>query len=203
MPGLDDRTIMLEHTHLTPLRRFTAAIRARHGDTPEIDPLDGGTGARLLLLLETPGPALAGTGIVSADNPTPTGRNIGRFWAQAGLRRADRLIWNVVPWIIHADGRNRAPMRAEIRAGLSELPPLLALAPFEVAVLAGRTAGQAAPLLPAHVKVITMPHPSPTIVCTSPEIPRRIAAALAEAAAYLAHSPTSSTVGSTPSSTIS
>jgi hypothetical protein len=31
-----------------------------------------------------------------------------------------------------------------------------------------------------------MPHPSPTYVCTSPDIPRRIAATLAEAKALLA-----------------
>ena len=203
MTSFDDRHAMLQAACYAPLRRFTAAIRARRGDTPEIDPLDGGTSARLLLLLETPGPAIVGPGMVSADNQTPTARNLRRFWAEAGLHRSNRLIWNAVPWIIHAGGRNRAPTRAEIRAGLAELPPLLALAPFEVAVLAGRTAAQAAPLLPACIKVLTMPHPSPTIVCTSPEIPRRIAAALAEAAAHLAQSPTSSTVGSTPSSTIS
>jgi hypothetical protein len=55
-------------------------------------------------------------------------------------------------------------------------------------VLSGRTAGGAEATvretLPG-VPVLTMPHPSPTIVCTSPSIGARIEATLAQAAAIL------------------
>ena len=153
---------------------------------PDPDPLDGGAGARLLLLLETPGPAIGRTGIVSADNATGTGRNLRRFWAEAGLRREDRLIWNAVPWVIHAGGRNRAPRAAELRDGIAELPPLLALLSLGVVVLAGRAAASAAPLFPPGLPVLTMPHPSPVIVCTDPAIAARICDTLARAAALLA-----------------
>jgi|GEM_PF-4010423 len=44
-----------------------------------------------------------------------------------------------------------------------------------------RRAALRAPGLP----LLRMPHPSPTFVCTSPDIPRRIAATLAEAAHLL------------------
>ena len=179
---------------MTPLDRFVAGLRARHGRVPSPDPLDGGASARLLLLLETPGPALARTdadhGTVSRDNPTGTGRNLRRFLDGAGIARGETLIWNAVPWVIHLPGaRNRAPKRAEVRAGLLELPPLLDLLPrLEAAVLAGRVAGEAGPVLAASrpsLPVFAMPHPSPTIVCTSPRVAERIEAALGEAAGVL------------------
>ena len=94
--------------------------------------------------------------------------------------------------MIHAPGaRNRAPRRAEIATGLrEELPGLLDLLPrLSAVVLAGRVAGQAlAPLREARpgLRAVTMPHPGPTYVVTSPTIPARIAEALAEARRALA-----------------
>jgi uracil-DNA glycosylase len=158
---------------------------------PDVDPFDGGTEARLLLLLETPGPGSAPLRFVSRDNPTGTAANIRRFFGEAGIDRADSVIWNAVPWVIHAPGaRNRTPRRGEVAAGLAELPAFLALLPrLTVAVLAGRVAAEARLVIAAvrpGLPAIEMPHPSPTIVCTSPAIPARIRAALAEASALLA-----------------
>jgi uracil-DNA glycosylase len=191
-PGvLAARRAALAEPHMAPLAAFAARLRAATGrPVPDADPADGGTGARLLLLLETPGPAILRTALVSRDNPAPTAANLRRFLAAAGIARAETLIWNAVPFVIHAPGaRNRAPGTAERTAGLALLPPLLdLLSHLAVAVLAGRAAGAAAPALAATrpgLPVIPMPHPSPTYVCTSPEVPRRIAAALAEAAALL------------------
>ena len=170
----------------TALSRYVEDLRRRHGEVPDPDPLDGGLVAPLLLLLETPGPSVGRSGFVSADNPTGTGRNLRRFWAEAGLSREQRLIWNAVPWVIHVPGaRNRAPRRAELKAGLRELPGLLDLLRLRVVVLAGRSAAAAAPLMPAGIPVLLMSHPSPTITCTSPSIPARIRATLAEAARIL------------------
>jgi uracil-DNA glycosylase len=167
-------------------------LRARHRrDVPDFDPRDGGSGARLLLLLETPGPRIGhAAGVVSRDNPTGTARNLRRFLDDAGIARADTVIWNAVPWVIHEPGaRNRAPRAEEVRVGLAALPPLLDLLPrLRVAVLAGRVAGQARGILEAArpgLPVLAMPHPSPTFVCTSPAVPARIAAALAAARAVL------------------
>ncbi len=180
--------------HVAPLDRFVAELRLRHGDVPDLDPADGGSDARLLLLLETPGPGATPLRFVSRDNPTGTGANIRRFTGEAGIARIDTVIWNAVPWVIHAPGtRNRAPRRGEVAAGLADLPGFLALLPrLRVAVLAGRVAAEARPAIAAArpgLPVIAMPHPSPTIVCTSPAIPARIRAALAEAAAVLAPAP--------------
>lgn len=157
---------------------------------PDFDPNDGGAAARLLLLLETPGPRPGPrpAGRVSRDNPSGTARNLRRFLDEAGIARADTAIWNAVPWAIHAPGApSRAPRAAEIRAGIALLPPLLDLLPdLRVVVLAGRVAGLARPAVAAArpgLPVLAMPHPSPTIVCTSPAVPARIAETLARARA--------------------
>lgn len=191
------RARLLHAAHARPLASYAAFLRdARAAHVPDIDPLDGGTEARALLLLETPGPSIRGTGptlgetgaatgdarFVSRDNPTPTARNIRRFAAEAGLARTDTVIWNTVPWTIHAAGaRNRAPTAAEIRAGLALLPGFLALLPrLRCAILAGRVAGLARSIV--GVEAIAVPHPSPTIVCTDPLVARRIRDGFARAA---------------------
>ena len=180
--------------HMLALDRYVAALRLRHGAVPDVDPWDGGAGARLLLLLETPGPGAEPLRFVSRDNPTGTAANIRRFAAAAGLDRSDTVIWNTVPWVIHAPGaRNRPPRRGEIAAGLAELPGFLALLQrLVVVVLAGRVAAQARPVVAAErpdLAVLEMPHPSPTIVCTSPAVPARIGAALRDAARLLGAAP--------------
>lgn len=178
--------------HIEPLRALARTIAAeRSAPVPDPDPLDGGVAARLLLLLETPGPAIFRTGFVSRDNATGTSANLFRFLAEAGIARRDTLIWNAVPWVIHAEGAlNRAPKRAEMRAAEPYLAPLLDLLPgLAAVVLAGRFAGEARPAIEAlrpGLPVVAVPHPSPTYVCTAPSVSARIRAGLAEAAAHLA-----------------
>ena len=175
--------------HIARLRPLLDALR-RDGEVPDPDPLDGGADARLLLLLETPGPRIRTSGFVSRDNPSETSANLFRALAEAEIARRDTLIWNTVPWIIHAPGAlNRAPRRAEIAAGIARLPDWLdALPRLACIVLAGRVAAEAAPVLSRHrsgLPVLRMPHPSPTYLCTSPTHPARVRAAMAEAAAIL------------------
>jgi uracil-DNA glycosylase len=172
------------------LEAWRASLARGGRVVPEFDPNDGGANARLLVLLEAPGPAVHGLGMVSRDTPTGTARNLTRFLAGAGIARADTILWNAVPWIVHALGeRNRALRRGEITEGLAALSPFLALLPWlEVVVLSGRVAGEARAIVAAarpDVTVLAMPHPSPTYVCTSPDVPRRIEATLAQAAGLL------------------
>jgi uracil-DNA glycosylase len=188
--AVDARRAALAEPRMRPLAAFAASLREATGhEVPDADPADGGAAARCLLLLETPGPAITRTGFVSCDNPTPTGANLRRFLRDARLPREWLLVWNAIPFVIHAPGaKNRAPRAPEVRAGLALLPGLLALLPdLRVCVLAGRAAGAAAPVLRAErpeLRLLEMPHPSPTCVCTSPEVPRRIVAALHAAAAF-------------------
>ncbi|MBE7243487.1 MAG: uracil-DNA glycosylase [Actinomycetospora chiangmaiensis] len=191
--ALAARQALRDAPHIAPIRALARQIAAeRDAPVPDPDPLDGGVGARLLLLLETPGPKVLRTGFVTRDSANGTAANLFRFLAEAGIARRDTLIWNAVPWVIHAPGAlNRAPRRAEAKAAEPYLAPLLALLPdLAVAVLAGRFAGECAPALTAlspALPVIAIPHPSPTYVCTSPEVPARIRQGLAEAARVLGH----------------
>ena len=180
------RAALLDRPAMQAIEAFRCGVEARFGPTPHADPLDGGTDAAVLILLETPGPGEMQPRFVSRDNPTGTARNLRRFSAAAGLPRRSTLLWNVVPWHIHAPGaRNRAPRRREIADGLALLPAFLALLPrLRVVVLAGRVAGLAAPSLEGRGShILTMPHPSPTFVNTAPTIAPRLVATLREAAA--------------------
>ena len=189
--ALAARRALIAAPHIAPIRALAARISAERGaPVPMPDPLDGGVAARMLLLLETPGPAVLRTGFVTRDSANGTAANLFRFLAEAGLRRADTLIWNAVPWLIHAEGAlNRAPRQAEVVAAAPYLAPLLDLLPhLAVAVLAGRYAGAAAPAITAlrpGLPIIRIPHPSPTYVCTAPEVATRIRHGLSEAAALL------------------
>lgn len=179
---------------MTPLEPVRAALATAGRRVPFFNPADAGAAARLLLLLETPGPDRRAGGevlrFVSQDNRTPTGANLRRFLHAGGIDRCDLLIWNVVPWIVHPPGtRNRAVTTAECREGIAALPLLLASLPrLQVVVLAGRSAAAAEPVVRTarpSVAVMTMPHPSPVICCTDPAIPRRIEGVLRRAAATL------------------
>ena len=188
---LEARRALIDAPHIAPLRALAKQIATERGaPVPDPDPLDGGVAARLLLLLETPGPSIGRTGFVSRDNATGTAANLFRFLGEAGISRSDTLIWNAIPWVIHAPGaRNRAPRRAEAAAAAPYFAPLLALLPrLAVVVPAGRSAAQAAaPLaeMRPNLPVIFVPHPSPTYVCTSPTVRERILSGLREASARL------------------
>lgn len=183
LPGeVERRFALLQAPHMALLAAFAARMRAALGwQVPDFDPCDGGAGARLLILLETPGPRMGGAMLVSCDHAAGTARNLRRFLADAGLPRGAVVLWNAVPWVIDAN-RCRAPRTSEIAHGLTWLPDLLDLLPeLRGCVLAGRAARQATPMLARArplLPVWAMPHPSPTYVNTSPVVAERIVAAL-------------------------
>ena len=169
----------LGESHLTALEHWRRGLIANARRVPHFDPSDGGDEARLLVLLETPGPGTAPMRFVSRDNPTGTARNLAMFLDDAGVSRAGMVLWNTVPWIVHEPGaRNRAARRAEIAEGLQLLPGFLELLPqLSVILLAGRVAAQAVPVIArvrSEVAIVTIPHPSPTYVCTNPDVAQRI-----------------------------
>ena len=153
------RRALLALPHAAPLAAYAAGLRRPGVQVPDFDPLDGGTGARVLFLLEKPGPGIHPDGFVSRDNDTPTAGAIRAFMAQAGLPRADTALWNLVPWW----NGTTAVTGAERAAGLAALAVLLPLLPnLDTAVLVGRTAGAARNAL-GSLRVLESAHPSPQV----------------------------------------
>jgi hypothetical protein len=108
--------------------------RLAHGlpaEIPYIDPLDAGTAARVLIVLEAPGPKtnafneVPGSGFISSDNDDATAANLWQARSKAGLVE-DVVIWNAVPWYLGPT--KRKPRVAEKRIGgaiLRELAQML------------------------------------------------------------------------------
>ncbi len=155
------RRALLAAPHAAPLAAYVDALRrATPHHVPDFDPLDGGISARLLFILEKPGPRVvppAGSGFVSRDTDDPTARAIDGFMREAGIPRQATLLWNACPWWTGAI----ATAPAEFRAGAATLPSLLALLPeLAAVVLVGNAACRyAEPLLPASLPRFRSVHP--------------------------------------------
>jgi len=129
------RRALLVLPHAAPLAAYAAGLRRPGVQVPDFDPLDGGTAARVLFVLEKPGPGIHPGGYVSRDNDTPTAAAIRSFVRQAGLPRRETALWNLVPWW----NGTTAVTAAERAAGVQALAGLLALLPgLDTAVLVGR-----------------------------------------------------------------
>ena len=163
---LAQRRALLTLPHVAPLTAYAAGLRAAGQggpasgvQVPDFDPMDGGTAARVLFVLEKPGPGIVPGGFVSRDNDTPTAQAIHAFMHHAGLPREPTVLWNLVPWW----NGTTAITATERAAGTDALQALLPLLPrLDTAVLVGRTAGAARPLL-GGLRVLTSAHPSPQV----------------------------------------
>lgn len=154
------RRAMLSRSHMMPLATYAAGLRRRGlGDVPDFDPYDGGTGSRALFLFEKPGPKAFKSGFISRNNNDSTAENTFQFMLAAGLPREYTCLWNIVPfWNGTIDVST-----SELEVGVSCLNELLALLPkLKVAVLVGRKAERAMPLLSrVGLTILTSVHPSP------------------------------------------
>lgn len=180
----DARFAALDSPHMQPLNAFRGHLQRTLGrDVPNFDPFDGGVHARLLILLETPGPSPVEfrRRFVSIDNPTGTAKNLRLALAEAGLSRQSIVLWNAVPWV----RATKNPITgSERRDGIEHLHGLLPLLPaLRVAILAGSVAGTARERLEtAGIEVILSPHPSPTLINTAPTLRDRLLSAFKAAA---------------------
>jgi hypothetical protein len=126
------RRAALSQPHKAPLVAFVEHLRGRCGQgrrVPDFDPLDGGVHAECLFLLEAPGGRAVASGFVSRDNPDETAKNFFLLNEEAGLTRANTVIWNVVPWYVGTGSRIRAATRADIAAAAPFLDEFLGLLP--------------------------------------------------------------------------
>lgn len=180
---------------VAPLNRLVRRWRAEGRSVPWFDPDGGGTGARVLLLLESPGPAtvaLGERGISSEDNPDPTATVLRAARQASPLTAADCLRWNVVPWALGGPGGWRNPRAGDLVEAGPALVEVLALVPgLRVVVPLGTAAltGWMRHLTlhpPAHpVVTLGVPHPSQRNTRARAESGRRLQRALDTAAAWL------------------
>jgi hypothetical protein len=169
--NLDERIAMLETAAgVQPLRAWSADLAARRGpDTviPDFDPADAGVNARVMLLLEAPGPKTVrqwgGSGFISSDNNDVTAENAWRARDAAGLDK-NTVAWNIVPWLL---GRaNVHPNVGQLGQGARELRQLLPIfTDLQCVVLCGKKAEKGwndhvAPFVGDRYTVIPTWHPS-------------------------------------------
>ncbi|MCA3719822.1 MAG: uracil-DNA glycosylase [Phenylobacterium sp.] len=174
------RRALLEEPHVRPLTAYVEQLRASSPDEfPDFDPLDGGVEARMLFLLEKPGPMTsasrtggAGSGFISRDNDDPTAEAIFDFMRKAGIPRRETVFWNMIAgW----NGTRKVTAR-EVREGALETLRLVRLLPrLRAVVLVGKRAERAYPLLAAEAfSLSSSVHPSPLVRASQETSWRRI-----------------------------
>ena len=190
------RLEMLSSPHMKPLSGYLAAVRdaavqiaaGTEQHVPSFDPCDGGIQARVLFLLEAPGPRAKSSGFVSSNNPDPTAKNLWNLIHNAGIARADTLIWNIVPWYV-GTGKHILPVNnKDIRLALPYLENLLALLPrLQLIVLVGRKAQLAEPQirLLTSCEIKHTYHMSALVFHTSPEKKKQTEDAFHSISAFL------------------
>ena len=153
---------MLDEPHIAPLTNVIYSLRAAQPEIviPNVDPLDGGVGARMLFLFEAPGPNTLETGFISRNNDDRTAEATFRFMRMAGIPRTETVIWNTGPgWDRDIANSARTARRdaALLRGFIGALPNL------EVVVLVGGVARRYARPLVAERGFLTFEtvHPSP------------------------------------------
>jgi uracil-DNA glycosylase len=154
---------------MQPLVEYLRRIQERQGpgcSMPDFDPCDGGVHAKLLFLLEAPGPRAVGSSFISRNNPDQTARNLGLLLHDAGLPRASTLLWNIVPWYIGSGGNIRPATRTDIEEALPHLEALIhLLTDLRAIILVGKPARSAAPSVKGvtSAPILFAPHPSPKV----------------------------------------
>lgn len=186
------RLALLSSQHVAVLEQIVDRMREAKGPeykVPHFDPMDGGVDAKVLFLLEAPGPKALVTGFVSRDNPDETAKNFFLLSREARIERRHTLIWNAVPWYIGSGSRIRPAGKGDVREADSWLKELLAtLTELRFVVFVGRKALHAQGVVResrSSVAVMTMPHPSPMFINRAPGNRHRILSVLQELSARL------------------
>ena len=177
---VEGRLQHLDDDHIAPLSNWVRRLRQRLGPSaivPWFDPMDGGTEATVLWLLEAPGPKATrergGSGFISCNNDDRTAENTWSTRVDAGLERRRALHWNAIPYYLGSETKIRAFNSADVADVRGLVAELLSLLPrLEVVILGGNAASSVwADARPQHhAEVITCPHPSPTNLNTRPHL---------------------------------
>ncbi len=183
---------LVNEPHVASLNAFVRQLRHETGfggQIPFFDPLDGGTAAEILYLLEAPGAQAVSSGFISRNNADESAKNFFELNDAAQIPRKATIIWNIVPWYIGSEKKIRAAQTADLAAGILHLQKLLQLLPALRAVVimgqkpafADKYIGTARP----EVAIIRSPHPSPLYVNHRPGNRENILAVFRTVAATL------------------
>jgi hypothetical protein len=159
--------------HMAPLIAYRERLELDGiGEVPSFDPLDGGVNARVLFLLEKPGPKTSrngsGSGFISRDNNDQSAAHSFVFHHDSGLDRRETLLWNLIPWW---DGAIKFTREQE-RLGLERAKELLDLMPrLDTVVLVGSTAHKAeSKLCLPGLRILKSAHPSAQVKAFNPTL---------------------------------
>ena len=180
--SLGDETIrrqrfaMLDEPHITSFTSLVQEIRGQEEfseEVPYFDPMDGGSNARALFLLEAPGAKAVLSGFISRNNPDETAKNMFLALQDADLPRNETVLWNIVPWYLGSGSKIRPASARDIEDGKAYVPRLLEILPrLKVVALVGRKAQRIGTWLEATANrrfaVFHVPHPSPSFVNRRP-----------------------------------
>jgi uracil-DNA glycosylase len=187
------RYALLLQPHMAELTGFVQRIRSARGSeyqVPDFDPLDGGSSAQVLFLLEAPGPKAVKSGFVSRNNPDETAKNFFLLNGQAGIARHLTVTWNAVPWYIGSGTKIRPAKRDDVREADEWLKQLLEiLHHIRFIVFVGQKALHARSVVEEtrpSAEIMFMPHPSPMYVNRAAGNRDRILSVLNQLAARLA-----------------
>lgn len=188
----------VDESHVAPLNELVRRWRADPRDgaqrfVPWFDPDGPGLLARVLVLMESPGPrtvAAGDLGFSSEDNDDPTAGALRTARASAGMARDAYVRWNVVPWPMYdSSGRRRPPLVRDLDDAREALADLWAALPeLRVVVAVGTPALQGVMRLlttDASAQVVPLlgvPHPSPRHAHARAEALERLTFALRRAA---------------------
>ena len=152
---------------MQPLRDLVEKIqhsKNKDRDVPHFDPLDGGPAAGCLFLFEAAGGKAVESGFVSRNNDDATAERFFKL-NDGVLDREKTISWNIVPWALRENGKNRKPTTEEIEEGLCWLNELVSKLPnLRVVVLCGDHARKATAFLYTkrpELHVLHAPHPAP------------------------------------------
>ena len=143
--------------------RIVDRVRKLHEHVPGFDPANGNESAKVLFVLEAPGPGAVKSGIISVNNNDPSARNFSKQMQEAGIEPEQIAIWNIVPWYIGNGAKIRAANAADIKEGASWLAEVINAMPnLETIVLVGEKARGAHVAISQHavMPILSIHHPS-------------------------------------------
>ncbi len=192
---LAERLTHLDDPIVASLNHWVRQLRTRLGSdaiVPWFDPADGGSEARVLWLLEAPGPKATtkrgGSGIISCDNNDGAAENTWRTRTEAGVGRHHVVHWNVIPYYLGTSTKIRAWTPGDVANAGPMLAELVSLLPELRSVILGGGAAQSGwrdhKPPGTSTREFPCPHPSVTNVNTRPWVWPMIVEAWRDAAAW-------------------